>query len=50
MNVRPNTVYSLPDVAEALGVSTRTLQRAVKAGELHAVRVGLTASRPARTS
>lgn len=41
MNLRPTTVYTLSDLAEGLDVSVRTLQRCVKAGELHAVRVGL---------
>jgi hypothetical protein len=41
MNVRPTSIYALPDLAEDLGISLRTLQRAVKAGKLHAVRAGL---------
>ena len=41
MHVRPTSIYALPDLAEGLGISLRTIQRAVKAGKLHAVRAGL---------
>lgn len=41
MNVRPTSVYTLPEVAEGLGISVRTLQRAVKVGNLNATRAGL---------
>jgi excisionase family DNA binding protein len=39
-HIRPTSIYWLWDVAEALGVSLRTLQRAIEAGKLIAVRVG----------
>ena len=41
MNLRPTSVYTLSELAEGLGISVRTIQRCVKAGELHTVRVGL---------
>jgi excisionase family DNA binding protein len=39
-SIRPNSVYTFPTVAEDLGISVRTLQRAVQAGKLDAVRAG----------
>src|SRR5438270_5025963 len=38
--VKPNGIYRLTDAAELLGVSRRTLERAVAAGDLTGRRVG----------
>lgn len=41
-------MLTTPEVATMLGVSTRTVQRLIKAGELQAIRVGLRQVRIAR--
>ncbi len=41
MHIRPTSVYTLPEVADDLGISVRSIQRPIKAGKLNAVRVGL---------
>ena len=38
--IRPNSVYRLADVSDALDISTRSLDRIIAAGKLNAVRVG----------
>ena len=38
--IRPNAIYRLAEVAEALDISTRSLDRIIAAGKLNAVRVG----------
>ena len=38
--VKSTAIYTLPDVAMSLDISVRTLQRAIAAGELAAVRAG----------
>ena len=40
LHIKPTNVYRLSEVAAHLDVSLRTLQRAVEAGELTAVRAG----------
>lgn len=40
MAIKPNSVYLLPIVAEELGVSIRSLERYVAAGDLIARRAG----------
>src|SRR5262245_58009958 len=39
-NIRPTGIYRLREVAKGLDISVRTLERAVKAGKLTAVRAG----------
>jgi hypothetical protein len=39
-HIKPTSIYWLQEVADSLGVSLRTLQRAVEAGKLKAVRAG----------
>jgi excisionase family DNA binding protein len=40
LHIRPTSIYKLSEVAADLDVSLRTLQRAVEAGKLTAVRAG----------